>query len=76
MLKPVMKSLRVSATQIFSKILKSSLLFGKTPRAMISLALSSAIASGNLLVDKVFDQELRTKSKHQELIAQQNRKMK
>ena len=63
-----MKSLRVTATKIFYEILKSSLSFGQTPRAMISLALSSAIASGNLSIDKVFDRELRPKSKHQELI--------
>ena len=43
---------------------------------MISLALSSAIASGNLSVDKVFDRELRPKTKHQELIAQQSHEMK
>jgi hypothetical protein len=42
---------------------------------MISLALSSVLASGNLSVDKVFNQELRLKSKHQEPITQQNRKI-
>ena len=47
-----MKSLRVTSTKIFYEILKSSLSFGQTPRAMISLALSSLITSGFLSVDK------------------------
>ena len=46
MLRIATKLLRVSATQIFSEILKSSLSFGQTSRSMVSLALSSAIASG------------------------------
>jgi hypothetical protein len=52
---PAMKSLRVSTSQIFSKILKFSLSFGRTPGAMILLVLSSVIASGNLSVNKIFD---------------------
>jgi hypothetical protein len=35
---------------------------------MILLMLSSAMALGNLSVDKVFDQELHLKIKHQELM--------
>jgi hypothetical protein len=63
-------------SQIFSKILKFSLSFERTPGVMILLALSSVIALGNLSVNKIFDQELCPKNKNQELITRQNHEMK
>ena len=76
MSKPAVKSLSVRATQILSEMLKSSLTFGRTPGAMVSLALSSATALGNLSIDKVFDRELHANSKHEEPITRQNPEIK